>query len=53
MVVDATGTITIKVGTPPQPEFPWWLLLVASGLGVGTVAVVRSGNGTKKKGKKR
>lgn len=52
MVQDAKATITIRVVGNPQPEFPWWLLLVAGGLGVGTVAVVRSGT-KKKKGKKR
>lgn len=51
MVVDATGTITIKVvgGTPPPPsEIPWWLIGLAGVLGVATV-VVATGKGKKRK----
>lgn len=51
MVQDAKATITIRVvGGQPEPV-PWWLFAVAGGLGIGTVAVVRSG--TKKKKRKR
>lgn len=53
MVADATGTITIKVGSPTPPETPWWLIGLAGGLGIVTVVVVRSGEGKGKKKKRR
>lgn len=52
MVSDATGTITIKVGSPTPPETPWWLIGLAGGLGIATIAVVNypdKGKGKKKK----